>query len=124
MLHHCRRQAGPHPASWLPKFMNLALKSPACILRGLKALLGGFLGGLEGRNRENGPGTPLQALGAQGPGIPPQPWGPEGQGDPPESPENSMAQCTLGAHVHGQPRCRQFRVWGLGFRVWGLGFRV
>ena len=33
MLHHCRRQAGPHPAevseaSDLPKLMNLALKSP------------------------------------------------------------------------------------------------
>ena len=33
-----------------------------------------------------------------------------------------LGACGSSAHVHGQPRCRQFRVEGLGVEGWG--FRV
>ena len=78
--------------------------------------------------RETGPGPPpLQALEPR-PGIPPQPGAQRARG-PLGAFEKTPNQlkgwtgvlgaCGSSAHVHGQPRSRQFR--GLGFR--GLGFR-
>ena len=83
------RQAGPHPAevseaSWLPKFMNLALKSPVSQQRqdlagaskkperrwspgrplgGPWRLLGGAGPFLDNRNRENGGAPPSRPSG-------------------------------------------------------------
>ena len=126
MLHPCRRQAGPHPAevseaSWLPKFMNLALKSPVSQQRPSDRA---EKVQREALFRSETFWQPLKAL--EAPGRPlGGPWEALKWLYPPSlylSPRSDgvLGACGSSAHVHGQPRLGMFRV---QLKVYGLGVR-